>query len=406
MLGWEFPPLVSGGLGVHCFELSRALADRGVDIDFYMPKTTSAPLSPSKSVNVIPVDFDSFKGRHKFLLPGPYPSFAYRAVAGLAAQPLGENYGMNFFQEVAKYNALAARLVEINHEERRYDAIHFHDWLTAKAGLHAASATSRPAVATIHSTEFDRTANLSPVDWIVDVERLAVRESDAVITVSNIMRNQLAQRFSADSSKLFVVYNGVSHSYFNCRAECHAALGEKVVLFHGRLSIQKGPDFFLKAAKRVLEVMPDAHFVVSGKGGMLQQLVNEAIALGIIRNVTFTGFVDDDELPELYSSADVYVLSSVSEPFGISVLEAMAAGVPAVVSNSAGVGESLKHCLRADFWDVDEMAAKIIAVLEYPPLRRTLSQNAKGEARGFSWSKTAAQTMQVYNYAIAKRGSR
>jgi len=311
---------------------------------------------------------------------------------------------MNFFQDVAKYNLLAAKLVAINHAERGYDVIHFHDWLTAKAGLAAAKETSRPAVATIHSTEFDRTANLSPVDWILGTERAAVRESDAVITVSNMMRDQLVQRFSADPSKLFVVYNGVSPSLFNGGRARQPALGEKVVLFHGRLSIQKGPDFFLKAARRVLDVMPGVQFVVSGKGGMLQQLVNEAIALGIIGNVTFTGFVADEELPALYASADVYVLPSVSEPFGISVLEAMAAGVPVIVSKTAGVGESLKHCLRADFWDVDEMAAKILAVLEYRPLGRMLSVHARQEANGFSWGKAASQTMQVYNHAVAKGG--
>ncbi|MFH1106536.1 MAG: glycosyltransferase family 4 protein [Candidatus Micrarchaeota archaeon] len=402
MLGWEFPPAVSGGLGVHCYELTKALSMRGAEIDFYMPRTASAPTSPAANVRVLPVDFDSFKGLEKFLLPGPYPSSAYRITTKLGAQPLGENYGTNFFQEVAKYNVLAARLVEINHAERGYDVIHFHDWLATKAGLEAAARTGRPGVVTIHSTEFDRTANLSPMDWIVQIEREAVQKSDAVITVSNMMRSQLLERFSADPDRLSVVYNGVDPLQFKAPHRKPASFGRKVVLFHGRLSIQKGPDFFLKAARRVLEVEPDVQFVVGGKGGMMQQLIDETFALGIMGNVTFTGFVPEDELASLYASADVYVLPSVSEPFGISVLEAMASGVPVIVSKSAGVGERLKHALKADFWDVDEMAQQIIAVLRYPQLKGMMSLHSAQEAAEFSWQKAAGETMQAYNNAMGR----
>ncbi|MFH1199794.1 MAG: glycosyltransferase family 4 protein [Candidatus Micrarchaeota archaeon] len=408
MLGWEFPPAVSGGLGVHCYELTKALSGYGAQIDFYMPKTASAPVSSGPGVRVVPVDFDSFSSSEKFLLPGPYPQSAWRTVtavsAGLSAKPLGENYGTGFFEAVSKYNALAARLVQINHSKRNYEVIHYHDWIAAQAGLSACSLTGLPGVSTIHSTEFDRTANLSPLDWIAGIERSAVAKSDAVITVSHMMRCQLVERFGADPSRLFVIYNGVDPSLFSGRPKAKPRqLGKKVVLFHGRLSIQKGPDFFLKAAKRVLEAEPQAHFIVSGKGGMLAQLVGEAISLGIIDHVTFTGFVAESELASLYASADVYVLPSVSEPFGISVLEAMSSGVPVIVSKTAGVGERLRNCLKVDFWDVDEMASNIVALLRYAPLSSMMSAGSCSEAREFSWPLAAHETMQVYNRAISSK---
>ncbi|MFH1750896.1 MAG: glycosyltransferase family 4 protein [Candidatus Micrarchaeota archaeon] len=408
MLGWEFPPFVSGGLGVHCYELTKSLAERGIRVDFFMPKS-NAPISPPHpNVRIIPVDYSSFEGDIDFADAEFGPYFRFLAMKGAISDEAGtseavESYGLNFFEAVGRYNFLVAKLLHLKNKRAKYDLIHCHDWITAKAGLDASKRIGRPLVFTVHSTEFDRTANLSPFEWIVAIEREAAQRSDCVIAVSNMTKRQLVERFSVPEEKVSVVYNGINLAKFKRTLKKEKfGITEKVVLFHGRLSIQKGPDFFLKAAAKVLQKETDVRFIISGKGDMLPQLVNQAITLGIIDKVMFTGYIDDDKLPYLYSIADAYVLPSISEPFGLTVLEAMANGVPAIVSKNTGVSEIINHCLRVDFWDVDEMASKIIAVLRYTELKEMLSNGARDEAKHFSWGRTADGTIQVYNKAVGR----
>ncbi|MBI5225360.1 glycosyltransferase family 4 protein [Candidatus Micrarchaeota archaeon] len=406
MLGWEFPPFISGGLGVHCFELTKALGQRGVLVDFYMPKSQTVPESPHPNVKIIPVDYSSFEGEIDFhdIEFGPYYKFLKTSRSQTATpdsdfvETESESYGLNFFEAVGRYNFLVAKLVEIMHKKRHYDLVHAHDWITAKAGISASKKIGKKLIFTFHSTEFDRTASLSPFDWILEIESQAAKNASHIIAVSNMTRMQVSEKFQVSQNKISVVYNGVDPSKFKSQAKKeHFGITGPVVLFHGRLSIQKGPDFFLKAAKRVLELKPDVRFIISGKGDMLPQLLSESISLGIMDKVTFTGYISDDHLPYLYSVADVYVLPSVSEPFGLTVLEAMVNGVPAIVSKSCGVSEIINHCLRVDFWDVDEMASKILAILKYTELKEMLSDGARAEASHFSWSKTANETLLVYN---------
>ncbi|MEK6843697.1 MAG: glycosyltransferase family 4 protein [Candidatus Micrarchaeota archaeon] len=408
MLGWEFPPFISGGLGVHCFELTKALGERGVLVDFYMPKSQIVPDSPHPNVKIIPVDYSSFEGEidlHDAEF-GPYYKFL-KTIAQTTqsdqnsrefVETESESYGLNFFEAVGRYNFLVAKLVEIMHKKRHYDLIHAHDWITAKAGISASKKIRKKLIFTFHSTEFDRTANLSPFDWILAIESEAAKNAAHIIAVSNMTRMHVSEKFQVSPNKISVVYNGVDMSKFKSNAKKeHFGISGSVVLFHGRLSIQKGPDYFLRAAKRVLQLKPDVRFIISGKGDMLPQLLSDAISLGIMDKVTFTGYVSNEHLPYLYSIADVYVLPSVSEPFGLTVLEAMINGVPAIVSKSSGVSEIINHCLRVDFWDVDEMASKILAVLKYTELKEMLSDGAKSEASYFSWKKTADETLLVYN---------
>lgn len=402
MLGWEFPPFVSGGLGVHCFELTKALAQSGVQIDFYMPKSNAPIKPPHPNVRIIPVDYSSFQGEVDFADAEFGPYFRFLALKAMQSDEAGtseaqESYGLNFFEAVGRYNFLVAKLVALKNRRAKYDLIHCHDWITFKAGADAAKRIGRPLIATVHSTEFDRTANLSPFEWILAVEAEGIRAATHVITVSNMTRQQLVSRFSADPGKISVIYNGIDLSKFRSRVKKEKfGITDKVVLFHGRLSIQKGPDYFLKAARKVLEKEQGVRFIISGKGDLLPQLVNEAISLGIMDKVMFTGYIEEEKLPYLYAIADAYVLPSISEPFGLTVLEAMANGVPAIVSKSCGVSEIINHCLRVDFWDVDEMANKIIAVLRYSELKEMLAHGAREEAKYFSWGKAASETLEVY----------
>ena len=398
MVGWEYPPFISGGLGVHCYELTRRLSEAGVDVDFYMP-ATKQPIS-SAWTRIIQVGPTS-REEVELCVAG-----AYAGERSRLRQELEKTHCLDlaFFQAVAAFNELCLRRLLKNHAEKHYDVVHCHDWVSIVAGIKFAEKTGVPLVFTVHSTEYNRSANLWPMDWIVKIEGLGIEKADRIITVSERTKQELVERFGADERKIRVVYNAVDYSFFsNSHKKALVTDGRKLVLFHGRLSVQKGADYFLRAAKRVLEKEKNVRFVVSGKGEQLPYLARLAVELGISDKVTFTGYFPEEDLPSLYAAADAYVLPSVSEPFGITVLEAMASGTPVIISKNAGVVEIAKTCLRVDFWDVDEMAAKIIAVLRYAPLKNEMRKMEMREASRFSWADTAVKTLQVYLEAIASK---
>jgi glycosyltransferase involved in cell wall biosynthesis len=270
--------------------------------------------------------------------------------------------------------------------------------MTVRAGMEVKRATGLPLFFTVHSTEFDRSADLWPTQWIADVERQGLRAADVVITVSERMRQQLVQRFGVPNEKIRVVPNAVDAAKFDAPKPFKKKRfwWKKIVLYHGRLSVQKGPDYFLRAAKRVAEKHADTLFVVSGRGGMLPTLVDLAIDLGIQNRVLFLGYLPEAKLPAVYAASDVYVLPSVSEPFGITALEAMASGKPVILSKTSGVGEFVRNVFRVDFWDVEKMAGQINEVLDDEKLRESLSNGAKAEAQAFSWRAVAEKTLGAY----------
>ena len=370
MVGWEFPPFYTGGLGIHCYHLTRNLSAQGVNITFLMPKNRFHP--KSDYMKIVEVD-SSF-------MPGPYASL----------RKVGENYDGNLFDNIWKYNQLCLAYAL----QEKFDLIHCHDWMTAIAGIAIKQATGKPLVITIHSTEYDRTGSLSPNPWVLDRERNMVQIADVIITVSEAMKRQLIERFNADPNKIVVIYNAIDHENWAIQQVRGRFPNEKIVLFLGRLTLQKGPDFFLKAAKRVLEKEKDVTFVIGGKGDMLPQLIRQAIELGISDKVMFLGYVPDDELPQLYSAADVFVLSSVSEPFGITVLEAIASGTPTIMTKQSGVREVVKHAFAVDFWDIDEMANKMLALITYSPLHKSMRENGKREISSYTWDKVAGRTIE------------
>jgi glycosyltransferase involved in cell wall biosynthesis len=250
-----------------------------------------------------------------------------------------------------------------------------------------------PLVFTVHSTEFDRTIEIDPSVNIVGIERAGIDESDQIITVSEGMKKQLVERYGAFEERVRVIYNGIDRSRFPGITK---KTGQRIVLFLGRLTNQKGPSFFLQTAAIVLRKVPDALFIVAGHGGKLQELIEESIALGIMDHVCFRGYLSEEELVQAYEMADVYVMPSVAEPFGISALEAIASGTPVIISKNAGVSEQIKHCLKVDYWDTLEMANKIICMLKHTVLGECMRRNAIEEIRDFGWDEIAEKTIKIY----------
>ena len=362
MLGWEYPPFKVGGLGTHCYGLTRSLADKGVSIDFYMPKTKHTLFNDKPNLTIKEVGETAIF---------PYDRPTDKELAGL------------FFESVYRYNDLLVEKVAGN-----YDVIHCHDWLTMKAGAALKEKYGIPFVLTVHSTEYDRSGWLYPNEWFINIEKEGMEKADKIIAVSHFTKRIIVEKYGINPDKISVIHNAVypiGHGH-----------KQKIVLFLGRLTIQKGPEFFLKAAQKVLHYENDCKFVIAGIGDMLPRLISESINLGISNKVIFTGMLTEEEVRHIYQISSVYVMPSVSEPFGITALEAISAGTPTILSKTAGVSEVFKNCLKVDFWDTDEMANKIIALLRYDALRTTMHHHSQEEIQLFTWDRVAEKTYDAY----------
>ena len=372
MIGWEYPPFKAGGLATHCYGLTRSLADKNVKVDFYMPKTKHSTGSDKNNLNIKEV------GEAEIF---PYDRPDCKEIAGM------------FYEAVYRYNNLVVKRVKANIKAQgKYDAIHCHDWLTMKAGTALKESTGIPLVLTVHSTEYDRSGWIYPNQWFIDLEREGMEKADRIIAVSHFTKRVIVDKYGIHPDKISVVHNAVYPI-----PEGHK---QEIVLFLGRLTIQKGAEFFLRAAQKVKDYEPDAKFVVAGTGDMLPRLIGQALDLGISDKVIFTGRLTEDEVKHIYGISSVYVMPSVSEPFGITALEAISAGTPTIASKTAGFSEAFKNCLRVDFWDPDEMANKIVSLLRYDPLHRTLAEQGKQEIDLFTWDRVADKTIDVYNGVI------
>ena len=434
MLGWEFPPYISGGLGTACYGLTRAMSDLDVQITFVVPKPIEVPqashvkmLSP---LQVRPLETEeqaleslknvTFKALDSTLQPYTTPEYyqqrieeiirqkfarseftdADRALEieqweGLAHQSIGSGqYGGDMYTEVHRYAAAAARLSL----QEEFDVIHAHDWMTYPAGIAAAAVTGKPLVVHVHSTEFDRSGEFVN-QMIYDIERRGMHAAQKIIAVSYLTRNIIISRYGVSGDKVEVVYNGVEQNGDNRAAFNKIGIqsDEKIVLFLGRITMQKGPEYFLMAARKVLEEIEHVKFVMAGTGDMMHRIIEMAAQMGIGHKVLFTGFLHGKDVQRVYEMADLYVMPSVSEPFGIAPLEALNYDVPVLISKQSGVAEVLTHVLKVDFWDITEMANKIIAVLKYPPLQLTLREHGNFEVRRLRWSGAAEKCLKVYN---------
>ncbi|MDI9433720.1 MAG: glycosyltransferase family 4 protein [Sedimentisphaerales bacterium] len=422
MLGWEFPPFISGGLGTACYGLTRAMDQLGVKVTFVLPKTVESeyvthvkllsPRSRRDGVSHVMAEEDLTNVIFK-TIASPLQAYAnpenyderveesLRLRREMIEQGKtegdfhGSDYSGDMYSEIRRYATMAVRLAR----DEQFDVVHAHDWMTYPAGVAVAAVTGKPLVVHVHSTEFDRSGE--HVNQVVyDIEREGMERADKVITVSHFTRSLVISRYGIAPEKVEVVYNGVERNGTWSVGSTSIKRDEKLVLFLGRITMQKGPEYFLHAAKKVLEAMDNVKFVMAGSGDLMYRSIELAAQLGIGQKVLFTGFLRGDDVRKIYQMADLYVMPSVSEPFGIAPLEALDNDVPVIISKQSGVSEVLHHALKVDFWDVNEMANKIVAVLRYPPLRMTLRSHGNFEVRKLRWKDAARQCASIYEQLL------
>ena len=392
MFGWEFPPIVSGGLGIACHGIVQGLINEGVDITLVLPfssRDISAQdmclqhlqtLKPGKgSINIYIELFET--------LPQPYSTgdTHNKRKAGRFL------YGSNLWAEVQNYAHRAAILASTV----PHDFIHVHDWLTVLTGIEAKRISKKPLIFHIHALEEDRNWQF-PNPAIQAIERLGFQVADLIIAVSEYTKKRIIQIHHISPEKIVVVYNG--HS--GCTKKLPSVFLQKkdrfVVLFLGRVTEQKGPYYFIKAAEKILSFRQDIDFIMAGEGDQLPFLMEMCARLGISSHVFFTGFLDRDDVDKFYELSDVYVMPSVSEPFGLVCLEAIAHDVPVIISKQSGVSEVLTHALKVDYWDVDLLTANIVALLDYPSLKQEMLPHAKRELSTLTWTKAAQKIVSLY----------
>lgn len=416
MLGWEFPPFISGGLGTACLGLTKAMKGRGMDVLFMLPRSIEAVSTGQVRIlgQRVPVDRGSMaEFGHVCIRPvsshlsNPYASLGTGVMSAAtstachehqqamstrrnAPPHLSEHYGANLVREVYRY---ANACVDVAQNET-FDVIHAHDWMTYPAGVAIADMSGKPLVVHVHSTEFDRSGeHVQQQIW--DIEHAGMERASEVICVSQMTKDLVNARYGVSAEKTAVVYNGVDPP---ARGEPMPALprGQQVVLFLGRMTMQKGPEYFVAAAKKVLQKVEQVKFIMAGAGDMFHRVIEQVASLGIGHKVLFAGFLHGADVDRAFQMASLYVMPSVSEPFGIAPLEAVCRGVPVLISRNSGVAEVLHHALKADFWDIDEMANKIVGVLRHPPLGDTLRQYAAQEVGQLTWDRAAEACLRVY----------
>jgi len=403
MYGWEFPPHFSGGLGIACYGLVKALVDEGVDLHYVLPR--KFPVVDSGARIIFADESKPLTGKEAETFNSGYMNEdRLRFLKGKYPEL---QYGPSLYDEVLRYAALSPIIALQNQP----DVIHAHDWLCYPAGIAAKRATGAPLIVHVHATEVDRTGRFDESNPITEIERRGFHEADRIFAVSQYTKKIVVDYYGVDPNKIEVVYNGVdpegtcilsSEEKENVDVAKLKKAGWNIVLFVGRLTVQKGPDYFLEAAKKVLEFKPKTLFVINGSGDMGKQIIDRAAYLGIGDKVIFTGFKKDKELGWLYKAADLMVMPSVSEPFGLVPLESLLNDTPVLISKQSGVSEVLKNALKTDFWDINDMTNKIVSALEHFSLRDTLQQEGEKEARSQIWSRVAKRCMIVYKKVLSK----
>jgi len=422
MFGWEFPPHISGGLGTACYGLTKGLSVfEDIETLFVIPKAYGD--EDQTNVNILnagditigarEVNYKGFFKKIHFIevesniIPYTRPEEYDRLIEDYRASKrkfikttfsgklnFSGGYGSNLFQEIANYAAVAS-IIGMSYD---FDIIHAHDWLTFPAGAAAKRISGKPLIVHVHATEFDRSGgDVNPV--VYQIERNGMDAADKIIAVSNLTRNTIIEKYNINPDKVITVYNAVeplTEKYISLNKKYQ----DKIVTFLGRITMQKGPEYFIEAAYQVLKRRKDVRFVMGGSGELLNRMIARVAALRIGDKFHFTGFLKGDHVYQLYSLSDVYVMPSVSEPFGISPLEALQSDVPVIISRQSGVSEILRHAIKIDFWDIQAMADAIYGILSYEGLYKMFSKYAREEVEKLKWENTAFNVKQIYESLV------
>jgi glycosyltransferase involved in cell wall biosynthesis len=421
MFGWEFPPHITGGLGTACYGLSRALAGFGLNLIFVVPKLfgdeddSFMHLRDASEIVVSKenLDKDDIWGKIQYIEIGstlvPYldPEIYSKLFENtildhveIKSRLFSEKftfsgkYGKDLLEEVSRYAIIASVLATKNN----FDIIHAHDWLAYPAGIAAAEVSGKPLVIHVHATEFDRSGENVNAN-VFEIEKKGMEAADKVITVSNLTRNIVINKYGINPEKVITVHNGVDIENRDF-ADIKKGVPEKIVTFLGRITFQKGPEYFVEAAYKVLQKDRNIRFVMAGSGDMMNRMIRRAASLKISDRFHFTGFLKGDSVMQMFSISDVYVMPSVSEPFGISPLEAMRSNVPVIISKQSGVGEVLKHAIKIDFWDIDAMADAIYGLTHYEGLTNMFKKLGKLEVDNLKWDQAAFKVKSIYESLI------
>jgi len=396
--GWDFPPSRNGGLGVACYGLTRELVDDGVEVIFVLPKQQDTLGTP----RFVFADTErKVRVREVYSALIPYQSAMSVIESMIGYNQVGKPIytSRTILEEVHRYAHQAATISQ----EEEFDVIHAHDWTSYLAGVAAKVMSGKPLILHVHATSYDQAAsnNVDPSIYKIECEAFAV--ADSIVTVSQFTKEILTKYHGVPAEKISVVHNGCD-TFEPPRLEPTLkelkAQGKRIVLYHGRITLQKGVDYFVRAARRVVDVDPSVVFVISGWGDMTNQIIEQVGRLGLSGHVMFAGALWEEDRDRMYQSADLVVMPSVSEPFGLVPLEAIQHGTPALITNQSGVAEVLTHVLKVDFWDVDEMANKILATLRYDVMRQQLKESGRQEINKLSWREAAKKIYQLYRRLV------
>lgn len=422
MFGWEFPPHISGGLGTACYGLTRGMAAiPNLEVTFVVPKAfgdedqSKIRLIGANNISLKfkKLNFSKFRKSIDYievdsmLVPYVDPedfwklkssevssSFRYMQTDAEGKLHFTGKYGSDLLKEIGNY-AVVANVIA---QENDFDIIHAHDWLAYPAGIAAKQASGKLLVIHVHATDFDRSGgSVNPV--VYDIEKRGMDAADKIITVSNLTRNIVIEKYNIAPEKVETVYNAVD-PLKDQKAMAGKNIDDKIVTFLGRITMQKGPEYFIEAAHRVLLRMNNVRFVMAGSGDMMEKMVRRAAQLKIMDKFHFTGFLRGDDVFNMLGMSDLYIMPSVSEPFGISPLEAMQSNVPVLISHQSGVSEILTYAIKVNFWDIEAMADAIYGVLNYPALGTMFKHHGKKEVDELKWENSAIHVHNIYTNVI------
>ena len=416
MFGWEFPPHILGGLGTASYGLTEGMWQCGdMEIDFVIPKPwgdenrSFANIIGASQVPIVWRDVNREYVQERIgkvmspdlyfdLRNHIYADFNYMHTNDLGCIEFSGRYPDNLLEEINNYSICAgviARTLD-------FDVIHSHDWLTYPAGIHAKKVTGKPFVIHVHATDFDRSrGKVNPTVFGIELD--GMHHADHIITVSNLTRQTVIEKYGIDPAKVTTVHNAVtplSDELLNVEV---TKPKEKIVTFLGRITMQKGPEYFVEAAAKVLKNNHNVRFVMAGSGDMMDKMIQLAAERGIADRFHFPGFQKGKQVYEMLKASDVYIMPSVSEPFGISPLEAMQMGVPSIISKQSGCAEILNNVIKTDYWDIDAMADAINSIITYPAMYQQLREHGLDEVNRITWDKAGAKVIDIYRKVIDKK---